>query len=507
MAGPLGEEIQRTLKGLIEERYNGNLSTANIWLLDTIYEAELPANMSFGTQEDADGEIQYGVPTVHAVINGVETEINIAEENNIETFWYDCLPTRIEDGETSYVYNKVVDASRIDDLGTLSPGSVLLSGHLYITISNNSSWEAESKNRVYFSKIILDGTLRKDVEEFTEAVPIRYNSTFRTLNQWDSITSLTSAYLSDDAIITIEPLPLAASSYLDKRNIHVPSDGEERFQFIRLGTRSWGSSLVVESYTSADMETVRLGYEEREALYEIELLDDNGNNVNLNALVPQPNTDFVFGISNTKFYVYDMGLPYPDLDNLSGESQDTRIEIGADRWTYSRGETAKIWTRLHSFANVPTSTRWTVTLPDDSSYYMGVDGSLWATTTDAWIDNDKWDEDVWDGHNIDITLTQAGTYTFELEAKYYDKTSGETSTRSSKMVILVPSINPEQELSLPASLQNCTNMAFDSDGQLWLYDGTRIHKTNLYYDYFMADYERRKILLREQYSLIKVVTE
>ncbi|MCK4260724.1 MAG: hypothetical protein KAX49_17230 [Halanaerobiales bacterium] len=503
VVNPLGLEIQETVQSLIEERYNSFLSTADISIMDRVFEAELPKDLNFIQTDDTDGLSVYKVPTVYAVINGTEEEIIIAENNNIKTFWYDCLPTRIEDGEESYSYNDVV-SSAIVDLTSVTPDSIVLPGYLYITITGNTNWEAESKNRRYYSKIILEGTLRKDVEEIKESIPIRYNSTFRTLNQWESIENVVAAYLSDDAQVIISSLPFAADTELDKRNIYIPSTKDERIQFVRLGSQEWGSTLIVDSFTSSDMDTVRLGYEEKEIIYEMELLNDSSNNITLNDIAIQPNTNLVFGIDDNNFYIYDMNLPYPDTSNMVDESADIKMEMASDRWTYIRGETATIQTRILGFMDVPIASRWTITLPDGNSYYMGLDGSLWGMDTDAWLSNPKWESGYWDEANIKFVLTQSGTYTIGLECKYYTERSGEEIIRTIKSLLTVPAIQPEQQLSLPVTLHSCTKLAFDSDGLLWLYDGTDIHKMDIFYDYFMVDYEQRKVFLREQYSEIRV---
>jgi len=500
---PIGLEIEKAYQDLLEARYNMFLSTTDVNLMDKIYEVNITPDLFFSTQEDADGVESYVPPTVYATINDVETEIAIAEDNDINTFWYDCLPTRIEDGEESYLYSDVIATTQVQNIPSLTPSDPILEGHLYITVNGNENWEESTATKTYYSKIWIEGTTRKGTD-LKEPVPIRYNSTFKTLNQWETVTSIEASYLSDEATVSISSLPLDATSELVKRDLHVPATGRERMQFLRLGDRTWGSSLVAESYTTDDMDVVRMGYEEKDTEYEIELLDESGANVDLEAFVTKPNTDFIFAIDDTKLYVYDTSLPYPDLSYLIDDNPDAKIALVSERWVYVRDEVATVETRLHSFADTPHSIRWTLTLPNGTSYYVK-DGVLQSLSTEGWILNDTWDSGVWKDVSNDFTLDQTGTYTIGLECRYYDSELNTTKTYVTKIVLLVPAITPEVEFNLPSALQNCTNLAFDSDGKLWFYDDSYIYLANIFYDYFMVDYEQRKVFFRDSYSQVRIV--
>lgn len=504
LINPIALDIQDTYQQLAKERYNQFVSTADISTLDTLYRADLLYEMEFNYTESATGERIYTPPTVYATISGTEYQITQAEDNNIKTLSEDNIPSRIEDGDLSYSYEEVIPETVVSGLSSVSPNNITVPGHLYITLKNNSTWEERTSTHIYYSKIHITGTTRKGTE-VTESVPLRYNGTFKTINEWSEVDSVFVSYLDSTATICVESLPHNRESYLDSQNIFVPSIGGERFQFTSLGTRSFGSTFKVDAYTLASMNAVRVGLDDKDIVYEIELLDESSSNVTLNDYIHRPNSRFIYAISDDKFYVYDVNLPFPDITNMTGDSEDAKIDLESDKWILTRGEIAKIYTHNLDLGNVPWRVRWTVLDPDGNEYYMGINGTFWPTTIDAWIDNEQWDQQLWREQEIEFTVSKTGEYIIGLEAEYYDELTNTSKTLTSKFMFFLPVITPEAEFSLPSGLQNPTDIALDSDHNIWLllYDG--VHLLNIYYDYFIADYERNRIYMKEEYSSVRIV--
>ena len=57
----------------------------------------------------------------------------------------------------------------------------------------------------------------------------------------------------------------------------------------------------------------------------------------------------------------------------------------------------------------------------------------------------------------------------------------------------------------PFGTASNVTVGFDSDGKLWFQVDDSVSLANIYYDYFIADYEKNAIWLRENYSNVKVV--
>jgi hypothetical protein len=502
---PTGSDIQRVTQQLYEERNNMFMSSADINLIDKLYHLELDQGMEFTRVTTTDGSLVYSPPTVFATINNTEYQITIAKNNDIKTLWYEALPSRLEYSEESYSYDEVVPRSALSSLASITPSSISLYGHLYITVRSNTSWSYRGRTKIFFPKVFVKGITRKRTE-VTEAIPISYNGTFKTVNQWRSIESVFASYMDEAAELTVEILPFDQESALDVRNIVANPNGVESRRFIKLGTRSWGSSLISEGFTVTDLETIQAGVNVKDTEYEIELLDGSGSNITALGMALKQNTNYIFVADATKLYVYDSRLPYPDMKELGQESSDTKMDLYSDKWVYSRDETATVLTDNLDVSNPPWKFRWTLEQPNGTTYYLLEDGSKVATTTDAWIDNTRWEEGDWEEQTMDVLLNQTGTYIITIECLYSDMYApGREDTKTTRYLFYVPAIQPEVTLDLPTTLKNSEGIMFDSDANLWFLKSDIIYKADLFYDYFLVDYERNTVWLRENYSSVRVV--
>lgn len=496
--------LQETIQMLTQERFNMFATTVDLNELSLLHYLELPDNMDFTYTEDSSGEQTFVPPTVYATINGTEYQITQAENNDIETLGYNCIVSRIEDGETTYSsIGNVIPLTLATNLGELTPNSMPFASHLYITITGNDVWEVETTDKIYYSKCLLTGVTRKGTT-VTEAVPLRYNGTFKTVNEWESITSVELAHVGTDTYISIQMFPWDSDGKLDTQNIIVPYDGGERPLFIDIGTRAWGSTLLHKSFTVSNFDIIRQGVEEKDTYHEIELLDENNLNVNINDFVLKPNSRFMYAIDNTNFYVYNTELEYPNTRDLDDQSPDAKISLYSLRWIYTRGTTAYVSTRNDAISDPPSRVRWGLLDPNGSEYYVGLDGTLYSTTQDSWILNQRWEDGVWEEQEIPITFLSNGVHIVTFEAQYWDDQFRVSSTLKTKMLLFVPSITPEIQLSLPAAMQNSTNIGMDSDLKLWLKKSNSIRELDVFHDYFLVDYEKKVIWCREDYNSIRV---
>ena len=73
------------------------------------------------------------------------------------------------------------------------------------------------------------------------------------------------------------------------------------------------------------------------------------------------------------------------------------------------------------------------------------------------------------------------------------------------MLLYVPAIRPEVTFELPLGLNDSDGIMFNSDGDLWFLKTNAVYKADVFYDYFLVDYERNIVWLRENYSSVRVV--
>lgn len=507
MMNPVATDIERVTKQLVEERNNIFLSAANIDLMERLYYVELGIGMEFNTSDGGDGITVHTPPSVYANIGNTEYQLTIAAKNDLESLCYTAIPSRLEDGEVSYIYTEVIPRCMVSELTSMTPNSMAVESHLYITIRNNTTWEYRATNKIYYPKVFIRGITRKGTE-LQEAIPLRYNGTFKTINQWKSVSEVFVSYVDDDAEITVEGLPFDRDTQLDTQNLIVPASGIESWRFVRLGSNVYGSLLVSEGFTVSSFDVIRKGFDTLDYEYQLELQDESGNQLTLTALALMPNTDLMVAIDDDNLYVYNTKLPYPDLTVLDSEHPDTKMDIWSDRWIYSRGDIVTMHTDILDVSVVPYKVRWSILEPDGNMYYVLSDGTKISTSSsvNAWIDNTLWEFGRWNEISLELLVTQTGTHVITLESFYADsKNQGNDYTLTTKFVYYVPVSRPEIVIPLPPALQQSIDLTFDSDNNLWFHKDGNILLGNLYYDYFLADYERNTVWLRENYSSVRVV--
>jgi hypothetical protein len=496
--------LQETIQMLTQERFNMFASTVDLNELVELHYLQLPDEIEFTYTEDASGEPTYVPPNVYATIRGTEYQITQAENNDIETLGYDNIVSRIEDGETQYTSTTDVIAKTLaSNLSSITPNPMPFPSHLYITISGNDVWEVQTTDKIHYSKCFLTGVTRKGTT-VTEVIPLRYNGTFKTVNEWESIDDIKLAHIGTSTYVSIQIFPWDSDGQLDTQNIVVPYEGGERPLFIDIGTRNWGSTLLGKGFTVSNFDIIRSGVEEKEVYHEIELLDENDSNININDFVLRPNSRFMYAIDNSNFYVYDTSLEFPDTRDLLEQSPETKVSLYSLRWIWTRGETAYVSTKNDHVLDIPARTRWHLLDPDGNEYYVALDGTLYPTTVDSWDLNTRWEDGVWIEQEIPITFLKNGVHIVTFEAQYYDDQFRVASTYKTKMLLFIPSIKPEIQLPLPTAMQNAQKIGMDSDLKVWVKKSNAVRMLDVFHDYFLVDYEKKVIWCKENYTSIRV---
>lgn len=499
-------EIEDVYKQLSHELDNSRLASCDPSLTSLLYKVSLPGRFEFNTEEDQSRYPLYYTPSVWAEIDGVEVAISQASENSIKSMFYTDPPTRIEYGERSELWIEVIPPTPVSSLSNLSPEELPIEGFLYVTLAGNSTWSEEYNDILYHSKIYLKGTglLGETIEE---TVPLRLNGTYQTRSQWKTLDEFHALHVNSDAEISISVFPFREDPVAHEEEIAIDLDGVERTRFYSLNHYSWGSTLAAKRNLVSSDEQIRMGLDLQTIDYEFELLDDNSNNISVNAFVFKPWSNWAYVVDNIYLYVYDYRLPFPDVSNLSTTSGDSRLSIRfeGDRQYYTREDDISFFSRTLELTSIPLAVRWTLIYPNGDERRIGIDGSLWDTEIqEGWITNNDWDEGKWKEQSITLSaMNQPGTYVVQLEAKYKDD-GGEIITRSAKEAFIIPAIEPETKLLLPVELQGARNIGIDGEGRLWFYNGTSILLSELRHDYFLVDFEKKELWFKEQYPSVRI---
>jgi hypothetical protein len=504
---PAAQELQKTIQQMTEERENMFLSSANPLLLDYLYKVRLSPGMDFTSTITNDDITIYNPPRVFVFIDDTEYEITQAKKNNIETLYYEAIPSRIEMTTKELDYAPVLEETLVDNLYAATFEPIVVEGFLYITLKENTTWEKRMGDSIYFSKVFIKGITRKGTETI-EVIPLRYNGTFRTINQWKEVTEVYTNYVDDNAKISIDSFSWLSEGILDSRNLNVDINGEEKYRFLNIKERDFGYTFTSESYTTNNFDLIRAGINSKDIEHEIELLDSDENNITINAFAMKPHTDLLFCATDDKILIYDTKLQYPNMLRVPEESSDPKIDIYADKWIYHRGEEVSIKTRILNFISIPYKFRFILDVEGEEKVILNLDGTTIPFDESHWIDNEAWSIQRWQEKRIDFSIDKTGTHVVTMECFYSDEETSKVETLSCNYIIYTPSIEPENEFALDPLVGTVIDMSFDDDGNLWLLtEGIykdKIKKFNIYYDYFMVDYQSKTLWLKEQYEKIRV---
>lgn len=502
LANPIGQSIEEATIKLIKNRDNGFVSTCDVSLIDHLYRLDLNPSISYSYTQDADNNIVYSIPRVYGTIRNVEYELTQVYENSIENL-YKSIPSRIEDGETSYLYEPVIDSTLISNLINISPNNPIIPGHLYITITGNETWEARINDKIYYAKVFITGTTRKGTDQ-TEAIPIRWNGTFKTINQWERVEEIFVSYLDQDAYISIDCLPWFSDGILDTQNLNIDPNGEEKFRFLNIKQQSFGSTFISESYVTNDFDGIRAGMDAKDIEHEIELLNSTNQNINIDAFTIKPNTNYLFCADSNYIYIYNTKLEFPNVSFLKGEDPDVKMDLYTNEWIVPKETYATINTRLLDFNTIPVKTRWTLETESGDKYTLNENGSIVSYVEDSWSHNYEYESLGWLEKSIKFKIENRGSTVITLDCFYYDETLNTSKILSTKFLFFAPYIIPENIIAIPDTISTIDDMSFDSDGNLWIQSNNYIKLLNVYYDYFLADYSRNILWLREDYSSVRI---
>lgn len=506
LLNPISNEIQSTYQQLNQAKVNAHPSSFNIVTPSHVWYLDIDSTFDFEIEEDKImGNNIYVPPYVYATYGGSEHEITIAPDNNIETFTGNNIPTRVEDAGVSYTYLPVLPEALVSDIPSETLNDIVVDGHLYITVSNNKTWRHEFQEYIYYPKVRITGITRKRTE-VTEEVPIQQNGTFKTINQWSSVSKIETYYLDDSTYVTVESFPFNADYMLDLNNIYISNNDQEMFQYFKIERNTNNNNnfdLICYIDTIEDLDMAQALNFPKDAIYNIQLSDISKFEPNLSSTMsPFPNLIYILG--NAYFFVYDLRLPLPDCTKITEDQPESNIDIYADKWVAKYGETVKFSTRLLDHSNPPF--RFRIKIEDDNGEsWLGLDGNRYSTvSTDGWIQNEKWEINEWEDKIFSFEIEAYEETIITFEGLYSDETLKNTYTKKSQFLFFSPSFDNEQRLTLPFTLRGADNIGQDSDGNLWFHYSGTIKKATLHYDYFLVDYDKKRIWVREEYDELKV---
>ena len=502
-----GAKIDDIREQLIKNTNNFYLPTSVIFDIDCYYSYKLPGNFIFTKEANDGNNFTYTPPTVSGLVDDTYYPVEIADKNNVETFWYSAVPDRLSLGDTLGGEYLVASGFAFQSpLSPLTPSGILYNpNQLTVTISGGNSYLGMYDNKLLRKTVVqVDGKTRSGIDTVEELIFV-HDESVKTIHDYEYTNEFRIYGVEDpdEAFVTITAAGFNMPDKPVSFDLCVTDNKDEMPLFWNLGHGEDPSvpTLDLCKYEADELEIRLDGFINKFPYIQQELLDENGNNYVPQDIVPEPHTNNIWVTSSTKLYLYDGKLPYPDMSALDGKQYDAASIIKPSSYWVVKGDDVElnyVWVR-------PTTGlvrhRVWVQKPDGTKKSLedGIEVT-YHTDDDSWIFGEPVKRAI-RGTEI-YTLDQRGDYIYSLEVKYTDDT-----TSLDKRIVSVLFLQPLGEWSLTdIGITNpVRGVDIDSDGRLWVLDNTETrYSINRHYDRMLVDFAKKTLYFRENYNQVRV---
>lgn len=495
------------------------LPTSIVSDIDIYYQYKLPKSYEFNMDSDT-SENLFETPVVSGLIDETYYLLSLANNNNIEGFWYDAIPDRVSRetvvsgirGDHIICSGEVV-YSPFPPLPLVNSGILLVANQLTITLSGSTSCLDFRDGQAEIGLVQIEGTTRAG-ENIVEDLFFLFDDTKQTINDFSEVSGVYVHGIgeTDEARIIVTSARLGDRSYREDIYQRTPYDLGKTvmnadmplFWTLSSGTITSDLSqhcLELHRYDLDDLDLRLDGWVDKSEYFKTELLDEDSNYFSPLDFAVEKWSGNLWVVSSGNLYLYNDDLPYPDTTDLLGKNYNSPAVIETD-WNYTvSGENLSInyvWTR-------PTvgmvKHRICVEHPDGTKYSLE-DGSevTYHTDSTSWTVGEPLGRAIKAPDTF--TFNERGQYTFSLETTYSDG-----SSYIDRRIVYVTHKTPDAQFSLSQITDSIplVGIDIDSENKLWVFDqeGDR-HQINLHYDIMIIDVEKKVIYFREPYEALRV---
>jgi hypothetical protein len=519
----LGNQLQDLHEQLKHAEFNYTIPFANLSELDQIYKFILPKTYNFALTNNNESNPIYAIPTVTGIKDNTNYSITLSDNNDIESFWYNAIPTRISTFSHS-VTNIVPDSASANMYGVIasitqdqSPytSNIVLDEpqtRLWVQCIGGTKYlSIDDKGLLQRASIIITGITRQDILK-SETLIFLHDDIQPTKTEWKSISKI--------EIFNIEPSSVIVRVYAHQfgrtqtpqlfppKDFYNLASSEESKQdmdtFYDIGSNTAGNNtLQVKTWELDDIRIRLNGFVGLDVIRSFELRDmSNAAITTAKDIAIQPFSNNVWIVDNTKLYLFDNKLSLPNMSTLNTKVIGAMSIMKPNTYHITPGDSVDIeyyWQR--QISEVARHRTW-VMFPD-GSLHSALAGSFSSYNANAWVTNNNTQRYLRGTETY--TLSTAGDYNFYLETVYangvkeIDQRIISADTKKASAEFSFSSIVPGGILS---------GIDFDSDNNMWILVNTSNVYTKLKvilsYDTMMIDYQNKIIYLRDQYDQIKV---
>lgn len=477
--------------------------------IDVYYAFKLPGSFEFHKYDDDDTEFIFTPPTVSGILNDTQYAVDIADNNDIETFWYNLDPDRLTLEETFSGEHLIAEGPVIESpfTPTHPSGELHLTGHVHVELTSGISYVGLNDQQIVRRGLVqVTGTTREG-RDVTEELHFVHDDILRTRNEFQTIAE------NGIRVYGVEPSGTMMRAYsarfgLSDYPINYQLDevvtGQEMPLFWSVSTNEETefSTLELMKYELDEVELRLAGFVGKQTALRQDFVDTEGSGIVITDIAPEPHSDALWAVSEHNLYRFSSDLPYGDLTQLTGKDYQAASVIMPNSYYVLKGEEVQldyVWRK-------PTTGfvkhRAWVVKPDGTkkSLELGAE-ETYRTNETSWVFGEPVRRQI--RPTEFYTLDQYGTYVYCLEVTYADDT-----TSIDKRVVTVVAKQATSEFYLPTIgvVGDITGIDFDSEYNMWLSDSSNNkYRVERHYDKMLVDFDKKVIYFRELYDKVRVL--
>ena len=497
------QPMENMQKQLIRTKANYYLSTVNLDEIDITYRLSLPTDFEFGVDNTDPFNPSSAVPVVSGLVDEVWYDIELAEENDLEAFWYKAVPSRASLEETVSGISDVLLSTTVGSLPVTGIWNHHLDGgYIWVECTGGTTYIQYTDNDLFRGRVVLKGITRKGTEE-TESMIFPWDMKQRSRKEWERITYIGAFNIESGVNVEIRSSDFNAPEYLSPWNLRYSEARNKIDEFWQLDTSS-GTTLDRVEYITDEWQQLVDGLVDKQVIESWELVSSSLNQVSGVDMAIQPFSDRVWVISNDKsLYCYDLSEEIAnDISLLKDKTPGSHVQIEVEKHNVVLGEDIIIlpW-HARPLKEINRYRIWYQT-PSGNKYGL-LNGSQVAYSSNFWVVSTEDTISRTVENLITVPATERGEYLFVIEVRFID---GEEQTE--KTLIRVNYKVPLTSIDLSSNMsEDPIGIEFDSDHKLWIKGQTKYYHFDLHTDIMLVDYANKIIYFKEEYEEVGVSSE
>ena len=490
--------------------FEGNhyLSTSKVSDIDLFYAYAFPGDYEFTKEDNDDTEFTYTAPTVVGRLDNVDYTLTLAENNDIESFWYTSVPTRLS-LNTNAPADHLVSSGLVirSPLEILPPSGLChIPNKLTLILEGSTSCLNIEDNKLIRKGLVYVHGKTREGSEVTEELLFIHDDTLQTYHEFSYIfesgINIYGINEPDETTLNVYSANFNATDYLVEYNdLDFTADKDPMPLFWSVGSGENNiPTLDLNKYDVDEIELRVNGFTTKHTILKQEMLSTSGTNIEIVDIAPEPKSDRIWAVSETHLYLYSASFPYSTLNTLNTKQYGAASVVEPNSYYVTLNDEVEInyiW-KVPSLGFV--AHRAWVIKPDGVTKSLESGAEVtYHTDASSWIYGEPRQRRIRDSEFY--TLSQHGDYVFCLEAKYTDD-----STSIDKRVVTVLYQNAIAEYDLTTlDLSDITGIDFDSEYKLWVLDTNNIkYQIDKHYDNMIIDFDKKYLYFKDNYNQLTI---